>query len=105
AGAAALVKDSGDRAAMIGAHRDAVAIAPHHDQRLLDCLAVLVHDVVEHALHSVALFRYALAYRAKLGRRILAKLALASEELVQLSDQLVELRDASRDPREPREAL
>ena len=42
-------------------------------------------------------FRHAFADRAKLGGCILAKLALAGEKLVQLSDQLIELRNCARD--------
>src|SRR5947207_3448305 len=38
-----LVQDSGHRIAMIGAHRNAVAIAAHDDQRLLNRIAVTIH--------------------------------------------------------------
>ena len=78
---------------MIGAHRDAVAIAAQYDQRLLDRLAVAIHHVIEQPLNGVALLLHLLPDRSQFRRSILAEFSVAREELVQLSDQLIELGD------------
>src|SRR5260370_19843026 len=76
---------------MIAADRDAVALAAHDDERLLDGIAGAVHDVVEDALDGGPFRMHALADGRELGRSLFAQLAVAGEVLVRPGQQLTQV--------------
>ena len=87
------MQDSRDGVAMIAAYRNAVAIAAHHDERLLDRIGVAIHHIGQRSLNGGALLMHLLSNRAQLRRCLFAQFSFAREVLVRLREQLGESRN------------
>ena len=90
---------------MIGADGDAVAIAAHDHERLLNGVGATRHHIVEHALDRRAFPLHALPDRAQLGRCFFAQLAVVRKVLVQFRDQCAQVGDLMRVRGEAREGV